>query len=101
MSVAELRASVEGLKDSDSEQELSIKLLDQKMDHFKEVFVKHEDNDSKRHVELLSRFDAQWSFIQKMLLSLGGGAVAVILALLGLIGARPDLVKGMAAAVVP
>jgi hypothetical protein len=99
--VAELRTEVASLKQADATQEMTIALVGQKVDSLEKAFEKHETADKERHTELMGAVKEQWDFTKKLMLGLGGGMVSIILALLGLIGARPDLIKSAMAGAAP
>lgn len=93
MSVAELRNDVAEVADDVKQHENRINALTIEV----RALVLRQDMSEKRgderHAEVIRRMDDQWAFVQKLLIGLGGAAVSIILALLGLIGANPDLIS--------
>ena len=106
MSVAELRGNVAEVASDVKEVASEVKEQDSRLNtltiEVRSIALRqdlHEKRDDERHGELVKRFDQQWAFIQKMLVGLGAAALSIIMALLGLLGANPDIIaKAMAGA---
>jgi hypothetical protein len=88
--VAELRTEVAKLKDTDAKQEVTIQVLAERVGGVKDAVDRIE-----------GKLDGYVTFQQKLVLGLVGVLGTVVLAVLGLLGANPELIKTAKAAVAP
>jgi hypothetical protein len=88
--VAELRTEVAKLKDTDAKQEVTIQVLAERVGGVKDAVDRIE-----------GKLDGYVTFQQKLVLGLVGVLGTVVLAVLGLLGANPELIKTATAAVAP